>query len=210
MKQNNSQKKQQYNQPNYLKSMIIPTVMGLCLLVTYMITKDVMVKILCVFITFSILIPFSLQLLQLLLVMISRTGIDKPRDVKDVLRSQNDNKIYASNFIHNSNKSIVTQSKRITNKGKTNSSVYYPRLRDSISACSKNKLFTRQDILKLKSEIDYCLGARRYIYDNNFIFENDLHEIYIKIKSSALKDKDYERLLQVVNEIVEKNAEDVI
>lgn len=209
MKQNNYQKKQQ-NQPNYLKSMIIPTVIGLCLLVTYITTKDMMVKILCIFITFSVLIPFSLQLLQLLLVTISKTGVDKPRDVNDILKSQSNNKIYASELIHNSNTNVITQSKKVTNKGKVNSSIYYPRLRDTISSCSKNKLFTRQDILKLKSEIDYCLGTRKYIYDNNFIFENDLHEIYIKIKSSVLKDKDYEHLLQVVNEIVEKNTEDVI
>lgn len=210
MKQNNYQKKQQSNQPNYLKSMIIPTIIGLCLLVTYMTTKDIMVKILCIFITFSVLIPFSLQLLQLLLVTISKTGVDKPRDVNDILKSQSNNKIYASEFIHNSNTNVIIQSKKVTSKGKVNSSVYYPRLRDTISSCSKNKLFTRQDILKLKSEIDYCLGTRKYIYDNNFIFENDLHEIYIKIKSSALKDNNYEHLLQVVNEIVEKNTEDVI
>lgn len=209
MKQNNYQKKQQ-NQPNYLKSMIVPTVIGLCLLVTYMTTKDVMVKILCIFITFSVLIPFTLQLLQLLLVTISKTGIDKPRDVKDVLKSQNNNKIHASQLIHNSNTNVITQSKKVANKGKANPSVYYPRLRDAISACSKNKLFTRQDILKLKSEIDYCLGTRKYIYDNNFNFENDLHEIYIKIKSSVIKDKDYEHLLQVVNGIVEKNTKEAM
>lgn len=209
MKQNNYQKKQQ-NQPNYLKSMIFPTIIGLCLLVTYMTTKDMMVKILCIFITFSVLIPFLLQLLQLLLITISKTGVDKPRDVNDILKSQSNNKIYASEFIHNSNTNVITHSKKVTNKGKVNSSVYYPRLRDAISACSKNKLFTRQDILKLKSEIDYCLGTRRYIYDNNFNFENDLHEIYIKIKSSVIKDKDYEHLLQVVNEIVEKNTREAM
>lgn len=209
MKHNNYQKKQQ-NQPNYLKSMVFPTVVGLCLLVTYMASKDIMVKILCMFITFSVLIPFTLQLLQSLLFTISKTGVDKSRDVKDVLNSRNNNKINASELTHNSSKSATAASEKVANKGKANPSVYYPRLRDAISACSKNKLFTRQDILKLKSEIDYCLGTRKYIYDNNFNFENDLHEIYIKIKSSVMKDKDYERLLEVVNEIVEKNTKEVM
>ena len=50
--------------------------------------------------------------------------------------------------------------------------------------------------------------ASRFIAKTND--ENDLHEIYIKIKSSVMKDKDYERLLEVVNEIVEKNTKEVM
>lgn len=190
-------KKAKSSQPNYLKSMIIPTTIGLILLVTYVATEDIMVRILCAFITLTMLIPFVLQLTAFLLTGIATTP-SKARDVKNVLKNQ-------APTIHTEEKPKV----QYKNKGKVNPSQYYIPFRDVITSCSKNKLFTRQDILELKCEIDHRLGTKKYIYDNSFNFENDMHEIYIKIKSSTLKDADYIYLFEVVNKIVERNTGDM-
>lgn len=190
-------KKAKSSQPNYLKSMIIPTTIGLILLVTYVATEDIMVRILCAFITLTMLIPFVLQLTAFLFTGIATTP-SKARDVKNVLKNQ-------APTIHTEEKPKV----QYKNKGKVNPSQYYIPCRDVIISCVKNKIFTRQDILTLLKAIDYRLGSHKEVYNKNFTFENEMHEIYCKLKSKKLQDADYIYLFEVVNKIVERNTGDM-
>lgn len=80
----------------------------------------------------------------------------------------------------------------------------YKILKAMIISSSQNKLFSREDVLKLKCEIDYRLGTHRYEYDG-FVFKNDFHEIYSKLKSSRLSTEDYQYLSNFVSEITESN-----
>lgn len=80
----------------------------------------------------------------------------------------------------------------------------YLKLRSIIITSSKNRLFSRDDILYLKSEIDYRLGVHKYEYDG-FTFQNDFHEIYSKLKSSKLKTDDYRYLFAFTSKIIENS-----
>ena len=60
----------------------------------------------------------------------------------------------------------------------------------------------------IKESLDNLLGSHSKVY-NSFSFENDIHEIYVKGKSSKLKTEDYQKLLDLINKIVAKNTKEV-
>ena len=73
----------------------------------------------------------------------------------------------------------------------------YEELVTALKFCMKNKILNREQILNFKSEVNNHLGENKNHY--TFEFDNDLHEIYCKIKHKSLKSKDYQELLQVLN-----------
>lgn len=77
----------------------------------------------------------------------------------------------------------------------------YKILKAMIISSSQNKLFSREDVLRLKCEIDHRLGTHRYEYDG-FVFKNDFHEIYSKLKSSRLNTEDYQYLSNFISEMI--------
>lgn len=101
----------------------------------------------------------------------------------------------------------VKNSKQPTNK-KSNSSQtvkYQPReinnpdykeLTETLKFSMKNKLLNREQILDFKKQLNGHLGSQVKRYSK---FDNDLHEIYSKLKNKSLKSNDYIELLNVLN-----------
>ncbi|WP_346938146.1 hypothetical protein [uncultured Clostridium sp.] len=72
----------------------------------------------------------------------------------------------------------------------------YQELVDTLKFFMKNKILNRGQILDFKKQLDNHLGSQVKIYSK---FDNDLHEIYSKLKNKSLKPNDYIELLEVLN-----------
>ena len=94
-----------------------------------------------------------------------------------------------SNYTKNNSKSNKNESKQSKNPSK-----YYPELKQSLINCSKTGKLTREMILTFLSEVDYRLKTHKFVYDK-FEFQNDMHQIYVKIQSRKLQDQDYVYLI---------------
>lgn len=92
----------------------------------------------------------------------------------------------------------VKQSK---NETKIVNNEQYKSLVEFLKFSMQKKLLNRQDILKFKKEINSRLGEYKDNY-YGFEFQNDLHEIYTKLKSSHLSSNDYEELLKSLESYV--------
>ena len=79
----------------------------------------------------------------------------------------------------------------------------YTQLRNLITISCKQKQISRQSILSFVEELNKILGDNVNHY-SKMTFENDLHEIYVKLKSSHLQDKDYIYLKEYLNKLIQK------
>lgn len=174
---------------NYFTITLIPTVCTIILYILYISTESKVEKLLLLFIFILVLIPFTMQLLfRILNMMLSGTVKDNVKEYKKV------NKGNSELIKPNSDSGAKNY------KSKENNNENYISLRQSIKDHSKNGNLKRADILSFKNELDYRLGNNRYNY-SGFNFENDMHEIYIKIKSSKLTDEDYLYLQGVLEDL---------
>lgn len=78
----------------------------------------------------------------------------------------------------------------------------YTQLRNLITISCKQKQIGRQSILSFVEELNKILGDNVNHY-SKMTFENDLHEIYVKLKSSHLQDKDYIYLKEYLNKLIQ-------
>ena len=78
----------------------------------------------------------------------------------------------------------------------------YTQLRNLIATSCKQKQISRQSILSFVEELNKILGNNVNHY-SKMTFENDLHEIYVKLKSSHLQDKDYIYLKEYLNKLIQ-------
>ena len=78
----------------------------------------------------------------------------------------------------------------------------YTQLRNLIAISCKQKQLSRQSILSFVEELNKILGNNVNHY-SKMTFENDLHEIYVKLKSSHLQDKDYIYLKEYLNKLIQ-------
>ena len=78
----------------------------------------------------------------------------------------------------------------------------YTQLRNLITISCKQKQISRQSILSFVEELNKILGNNVNHY-SKMTFENDLHEIYVKLKSSHLQDKDYIYLKEYLNKLIQ-------
>lgn len=84
--------------------------------------------------------------------------------------------------------------KTITNKE-------YDELIKKLKYCMKNKLLTREDVLSFKKEIVDLLNTYNKDY-SKFKFENDMHEIYVKLKNKHLNSENYVNLNRYIDSLV--------
>ena len=181
----------------YQKAMIIPLIIGSSLLLWYKFSSDFTEKVLIIYIFVVILVPYVINLFVMLLNM----GINnnKPKNTTNY-----NGKTKATT--KNTDNKKATSTNTVKSKGtKVNLSPFYPQLRTVLTTCSKERLLTREDVLNFKVAVDDRLGAHRYVYEK-FDFKNDMHEIYTKIKSSKLKDEDFQYLINIINGIVGENT----
>lgn len=183
----------------FSKAFIIPTSILIPLTLWYRFAESYFERLLILFIVATTLIPLALNLLAITVSMSVKPIPKEQREAKNVI---NNTQVHKTNIKKEQSKKKPT---------KVNPSEYYIPTRDAIIACVKNKIFDRQDILTLLGSIDGRLGSHKQIYDNNFKFENDMHSIYCRLKSSVLKDDDYIYLLNLINSLVEaKNIKEEI
>ena len=90
-----------------------------------------------------------------------------------------------------------TQTKRIHKNTNNNIGMYHKELVRLLSNSMKNRKLTRHQILEFKRELNGLLGDVISDY-SGFRFENDLHEIYTKLKSPLLNDKQYQYLISLL------------
>lgn len=173
----------------YSKSMIIPIVLGLLLLILFKNAESRLEQLMIGLIFIINLIPFTLHLISMLFL----SSISAPKE-----------KLVAENIIQQMPKSrskIESQGIKQDYKAKTNNNVIYLDVRSRLIEAIKNGHLDRNSVLKFKLEIDNRLGMNRYAY-KDFEYENDLHEIYIKLKSSKLTDDDYTYLKSLIEDLV--------
>lgn len=183
------------NLKSYMKIMIVPIIVGLVLLIWFRNTGSVFEKLLIGFIAITALIPFVLQLLAMLL-----NGEVKDNKFNTYKQNGNKKSEYIIEPIKNKN-NTKNNSIKAPYKAKTNNNPIYIDVRDRFKDLVKNGDLGRQQILQFKSELDHTLGTHKYTYDT-FSFENDMHEIYIKLKSSKLTTEDYVYLKGVVEDLI--------
>lgn len=86
------------------------------------------------------------------------------------------------------------QTKCIHKNTNNNMGTYHKELVRLLSNSMRNRKLTRHQILEFKRELDELLGDVILDY-GDFRFENDLHEIYTKLKNPLLDDKKYQYLI---------------
>lgn len=182
--------------------LFLPSIIGvitLFLYCAYHTAESVMEKIIIGFGFITCLIPCAINCFLFMLnqgVNSSKgTSINKER--KENVQYLPNNIIIPGYSTNNRNTIIPTSKKEVDDPE-------YKKLKAMIISSSQNKLFSREDVLKLKCEVDYRLGTHRYEYDG-FVFKNDFHEIYSKLKSSRLNTEDYKYLSDFVFGITKNN-----
>lgn len=161
------------------KSLFIVPTICIPLLIWYAITKSAFEKIFIIFILFSLVAPLSLGMMNIMIysAIPSKKGSGKKK--KYIPKERN-----AEYICKQVNKK---QPRKKSNKQKEESNPYYLMLRSSIIKLSRQGKLTDYIIENLKLEID-----RLILEDySNFRFNDVKHEIYTKIKDSAITNDDY-------------------
>ena len=83
----------------------------------------------------------------------------------------------------------------------------YKQVSKAFNYSIRQKLLKRNDIIRFKQEINKFLNTNISHYQG-FKFQNDAHEIYVKLKNRHLNESDYEYLLNILNELIKNNGND--
>ena len=97
-----------------------------------------------------------------------------------------------------------TQTKHIHKNTNNNVGICHKELVRLLSNSMRNRKLTRHQILEFKRELNELLGDVISDY-SGFRFENDLHEIYTKLKSPLLNDKQYQYLISFLDVSLDGN-----
>lgn len=185
-----------HKKKGYFTTMIIPMIVGIVMLVWYVSTDSIFEKLLVFFIFFVSVIPATLQLISVLLSDAVKKGIKPNRNIGDGKEYNiNPTKRPINNTINQKDSGI-----KKSYNAKTINNENYNELRNRIKELVKSSQLDRQSILQFKSELNYRLGTHQYNYVS-FQFENDMHEIYVKLKSSKLTDEDYTYLKAMLEDL---------
>lgn len=93
--------------------------------------------------------------------------------------------------------------KRITAEDVLYPTQVYPLylcVQQTFNYCIKNRLMKREDILYMKEMLNGFIKNQNYY--KNIKFQNDVHEIYKKLKSHDIKPKQMQKLLDFVNQFI--------
>ena len=118
------------------------------------------------------------------------------KEVHSYIRAQK----YIESVAKKNYKNSIKPAKEYKHKKVDNNN--YTQLRNLITISCKQKQISRQSILSFVEELNKVLGDNVNHY-SKMTFENDLHEIYVKLKSSHLQDKDYIYLKEYLNKLIQ-------
>lgn len=157
------------------KSLFIVPIISAMLLIWYYTTNSVFEKIFIIFVLFSTVLPLGFGMMNIMIysAIPSKKGYKKKKSVP-----RNRNAEYICNQLNK---------KKTAREPKAEPNPYYLELRSSIINLNRQGKLTDYIIKNLKSEID-SLVLEDY---SNFRFNDVKHEIYTKIKDSAITDDDY-------------------
>ena len=175
----------------YSKTMLIPIIFGLILYVLFKNADSKFEQLLVGFLFFTNLIPFVIHLVIMLM----------KNTVPPVPKEQRSAEYIIAPVKTTSSKKELNGSIKKFYKAKTNDNVFYIDIRNKLITVVQKGNLDRDSILNFKLELDNRLGINRYAY-KDFDFENDMHEIYVKLKSSKLTDDDYDYLNNILKDLV--------
>lgn len=154
---------------------IVPIISGM-LLIWYYATNSVFEKIFIIFVLFSTVLPLGFGMMNIMIYSAIPSNKGSHKKKKYVPKNRNAEYICRQ-----------LDKKKTTRKPKAEPNPYYLELRSSIINLNRQGKLTEYIIKNLKSEID-ILVLEDY---SNFRFNDVKHEIYTKIKDSALTNDDY-------------------
>lgn len=196
------------NTKNKMISLLIATIIPLTITTTmynlYVGTDSIMEKLLIAAIFFIGIIPLAFSMIFPILNMLLfgfMKGSTKKKYIPKKTVNANGRITTHHKTVNKSGFNKTTNPGTCKSQYKQNDNPNYVTLRDNIKDYSKSGKINREGILDFKNELDYRLGSNRYSY-KEFSFENDMHEIYVKIKNSKFKDEDYLHLQQVLDNII--------
>lgn len=79
---------------------------------------------------------------------------------------------------------------------------YYSECRDKIKYLMQEQKLDREELLLFKQELNKMLGQSKEVY-KKIKYENDMHEIYIKLKSKRLTSEKYITLIDYLNTLTD-------
>lgn len=172
---------------NFLKLFSVPITISLVLCAWYQMAESPLEKLLILFTALTVFIPALLQLFSFCINIAVKPVPKSHRTVNskgELIKTDQNNKTTKK-----------TTAKK--HKPKKVDSECYLMVRDTFIEMNKSKDLSRENILEFKRELNRLLGSHLSNYEK-FEFANDFHEIYCKLKSSALKDKDYIYLFDIL------------
>lgn len=105
----------------------------------------------------------------------------------------------------------VRYAEDLINKGRTEAALtmtqddiyksMYPEAKELFKDAMKNKKLSREQIIYIKSQINDCLGENRKFYSSKY--SNDAHEIYTKLKSPFLSNRDFTRIIKIIDKFAQ-------
>jgi hypothetical protein len=84
---------------------------------------------------------------------------------------------------------------------KLNDNQNYIKVKRLFNQSIKSGKLTREQLLSFKDILNTLLGKNLNHY-TKFVFKNDCHEIYIKLKNSSLSELDYIQMYQYLNKLI--------
>lgn len=181
---------------NYSMPIVIVGVVLFSMVMFYSSLEAPLEKIMVLLVGFAILVPFIIGGLN-----IAVTGAVKQIKLNDEKNpysrsvDANGRLILKSELKGTKEYARAREKKKIKYKNKVVETESYDEIRNMITACSKAKLLDRETILEFKVQLRNKLGTHYEVY-KGMRFENDMHEIYVLIKSSKLTPEDYEHLTE--------------
>lgn len=80
----------------------------------------------------------------------------------------------------------------------------YNKVKSLFNSSIKAGNLKRDSLLQFKDFLNKLLG-RNIVHYSKFVFKNDCHEVYIKLKNSSLSDVDYIQMYDYLNKLIDNN-----
>lgn len=177
-----------------------------CISILSYLYSSVLEKLLYLYISITVCIPIMIfyaktKLLYSLskekLVIDSNGNIEKVNQFKGRYKFQYQ-KQYSNNSIKDDTRYKPSESPNIQLD-------IYKQVSKAFNYSIRQKLLKRNDIIRFKQEIDNLLRNNINHYQG-FKFQNDAHEIYVKLKNQYLTKDDYECLLKFLNDLIKNKV----
>lgn len=172
----------------------------------YIIADSPIEKLFILLMFLTLVLPMLLSVLSFI-IRNAIKSIDKNEKKNPFSKKVDKNgNIMLKSELHNTynQKTALAASHRIFNSKNASSNIpEYDQVRNLIVSCSKNRQLSRSIILDLKAMLRSILGVNYEPY-THMNFKNDLHEIYVLLKSHHLSKEDYSNLYTFIDKATQQ------